>query len=56
MAPRLEIRTHRGGWAVFGHWFGEMRPVYGGPGTSIYECLRWKEQTPMSEKGDDDDE
>jgi hypothetical protein len=35
----MAIRTHNGGWGVFADWFGEVRCVFGGSGTSIWECL-----------------
>jgi hypothetical protein len=42
MKKELQIRTHQGGWAVFAVWFGKERPVYGGSGTSIEDCLEWR--------------
>lgn len=40
----MEIRTHNGGWAVFALWLGEMRPVFGGAGVSMWEAIAWREQ------------
>lgn len=39
------IKTHFNGWGVFHpDWCGGHVPVFGGAGTEIWDCLRFKRE------------
>jgi len=40
----MQIKTHNGGWAVFARWLGAELPVFGGAGTSIWECINYRRE------------
>lgn len=40
----MKIGTLNGGWAVFADCANGFRPVFGGEGYSVWECISWRKQ------------